>query len=147
MRIDILVFAGFDELDAIGPLEVLRNAAALGAEFDVRVVRRRRGPMKWWPCMGCEYCAEAGMRDGPRPDVIVVPGGGWGDRRPEGRGPRRHAVRFPSFWWNCMPRNDRCVGVHGRDAAGDRGTAPRPTGHHASCGLRRPRGGGCEADA
>ena len=32
MRIAVVVFEGFDELDAIGPLEVLRNAAAMGAD-------------------------------------------------------------------------------------------------------------------
>jgi transcriptional regulator GlxA family with amidase domain len=31
MRVAVVVFEGFDELDAIGPLEVLRNAAAMGA--------------------------------------------------------------------------------------------------------------------
>ena len=30
MRIAVVVFEGFDELDAIGPLEVLRNAATMG---------------------------------------------------------------------------------------------------------------------
>jgi putative intracellular protease/amidase len=29
LRIAVVVFEGFDELDAIGPLEVLRNAAAM----------------------------------------------------------------------------------------------------------------------
>lgn len=38
MRIDIVVFDGFDELDAIAPFEVLQNAAAGGADFSVRLV-------------------------------------------------------------------------------------------------------------
>ena len=38
MLIEILVFPGVDELDALGPLEVLRNAAAVGADFRVRLV-------------------------------------------------------------------------------------------------------------
>jgi putative intracellular protease/amidase len=32
MRIAVVVFDGFDELDAIGPLEVLRNTASLGGD-------------------------------------------------------------------------------------------------------------------
>ena len=32
MRIAVVVFEGFDELDAIGPLEVLRNAASMGGD-------------------------------------------------------------------------------------------------------------------
>jgi transcriptional regulator GlxA family with amidase domain len=31
MRVAVVVYEGFDELDAIGPLEVLRNAAVMGA--------------------------------------------------------------------------------------------------------------------
>ena len=39
MRIAVVVFDGFDELDAIGPLEVLRNAAAMGdADLSVDLV-------------------------------------------------------------------------------------------------------------
>ncbi|HEY4791171.1 MAG TPA: DJ-1/PfpI family protein, partial [Actinomycetes bacterium] len=38
MRIAVVVFEGFDELDAIGPLEVLRNAAKGGADLEVALV-------------------------------------------------------------------------------------------------------------
>jgi transcriptional regulator GlxA family with amidase domain len=83
VQIDIILFAGFDELDAIGPFEVFLNAAKLGANFTVRLVA---------PTGGCEVVAAhglriraaAGMCDEPRPDLIVVPGGGWADRSPEG---------------------------------------------------------------
>ena len=34
--IDIVLFDGVDELDAVGPLEVLRGAAARGADLSVR---------------------------------------------------------------------------------------------------------------
>ncbi len=40
MRIDIVVYDGTDELDAIGPLEVFRNAQQLGADSTVRLVTR-----------------------------------------------------------------------------------------------------------
>lgn len=83
MRVDIIVFPGFDELDAIGPFEVLQNAASLGANFVVRLVAPR-GAGEIVAAHGLRIRAEAGMRDEPRPDLIVVPGGGWGDRRPEG---------------------------------------------------------------
>lgn len=38
MRIEVVVFDGFDELDAVAPYEVLRNAAAGGADWDVALV-------------------------------------------------------------------------------------------------------------
>jgi transcriptional regulator GlxA family with amidase domain len=76
VRIDIIVYDGFDELDAIAPYEVLRSAAAAGADFDVRLVAHGQ----------TEVRAAFGLRvpvDGPfdgQADVIVVPGGGWAAR-------------------------------------------------------------------
>jgi putative intracellular protease/amidase len=40
VRIDIVVYDGVDELDALGPLEVLRSAVAAGASISVRLVTR-----------------------------------------------------------------------------------------------------------
>ncbi len=41
MLIDIVVHDGLDELDALGPLEVLRNAGKVGADLMTRLVTRR----------------------------------------------------------------------------------------------------------
>ena len=86
MRIDILLFDGFDELDAIAPFEVLRAAAAAGADFATRLLTLR--PTS-------EVTASNGLcvrpdgalsqlREGERPHVLVVPGGGWNARKPQG---------------------------------------------------------------
>jgi putative intracellular protease/amidase len=83
VRIAVVVFDGFDELDAIGPLEVLRNAAAMG-EVDLSV-----------ELVGLDGAAEVtgshGLvvrTDGPlepdRTDLLVIPGGGWNDRGAQG---------------------------------------------------------------
>jgi transcriptional regulator GlxA family with amidase domain len=78
MVIDVLVFDGFDELDAIGPFEVLRNAQlAGGADADVALAR-----------LGSTepVTAAHGLVVPPHralsgaPDLVVVPGGGWNDR-------------------------------------------------------------------
>ncbi|HEX4427972.1 MAG TPA: DJ-1/PfpI family protein [Frankiaceae bacterium] len=79
MRIEIVVFDGFDELDAVLPFEVFRNAAQ-ASDWDVALVG---------PAGAGEIVASHGMRlqvDAGlgRPDAIVVPGGGWGDRAPKG---------------------------------------------------------------
>jgi len=34
MRVAIVIYDGFDELDALGPFEVLRNAAAVASEME-----------------------------------------------------------------------------------------------------------------
>jgi len=90
MRIDIILFPGFDELDALGPFEVLTTAAKRGADFDVRLVSPS-GPGEVVAAHGLRICAEANLRDDPRPELIVVPGGGWIDR--DGRGARAEVER------------------------------------------------------
>jgi len=38
VQIDIVVYDGLDEMDAFGPLEVLRSAEAAGADITARLV-------------------------------------------------------------------------------------------------------------
>lgn len=79
MHVAVLLYDGFDEMDAIGPFETFANAARAGAGCEV----------------GCytlgsadRVTASHGLRvepDGPLPDLgaddlLVVPGGGWNDR-------------------------------------------------------------------
>ena len=74
MRIDIVVYDGFDELDALGPLEVLRSAADLGADLSARLVSRTDQPV----VVG-SHGARVGI-DGvfdPGVDGVVVAGGRW----------------------------------------------------------------------
>jgi transcriptional regulator GlxA family with amidase domain len=81
VQIDIVVYDGVDELDALGPLEVLRRAAAAGAELTARLVTRQpqdvvRGA---W---GLRFEPDAVYAPGA--DVILVPGGGWLSRADAG---------------------------------------------------------------
>jgi transcriptional regulator GlxA family with amidase domain len=76
MDLEILLYDGFDELDAIGPYEVLRNGAQEGADLSTRLVTLE--PRE-------AVTASHGLRVGVdgtlgSPDVVLVPGGGWGDR-------------------------------------------------------------------
>jgi transcriptional regulator GlxA family with amidase domain len=84
MTIQILLYDGFDELDAIAPFEVLRAAAARREGWQVELVTLDGAP---------EVTAAHGLRISTggrrllaesRPDVLVVPGGGWADRAPRG---------------------------------------------------------------
>jgi len=72
--IDIALFDGFDELDALGPLEVLRAAAAQGADLSVRLVTRTE-PLEVTGQHGLRVRADAVYEPGA--DVLLVPGGGW----------------------------------------------------------------------
>lgn len=82
MEIAIVLFEGFDELDAIGPYEVFENAGDAGSDLTVSL------------CTLAEterITASHGLRvepdatlDDRSPDLIVVPGGGWNDRSDAG---------------------------------------------------------------
>jgi transcriptional regulator GlxA family with amidase domain len=82
VRIDIIVYDGLDELDAVGPLEVLRGAAAAGADLDVRLA----GRTDLTPVVGTfgiTFTPEVVFTPGEA-DVVVVPGGGWAARGENG---------------------------------------------------------------
>ena len=78
MLIDIVVFDGIDELDAIGPLEVFRSAERLGADVHARLATRTpaaevRG------AYGLQLRPDTAWEPGAA-DIVVVPGGGWAVR-------------------------------------------------------------------
>ncbi|HLY32079.1 MAG TPA: DJ-1/PfpI family protein [Ktedonobacterales bacterium] len=88
MNIQIVLFEGFDELDAIAPYEALRRAAELGADITPQLVTLDSQP---------EVTAFYGLRVRPtgrlwrrddseraKPDVVIVPGGGWNHPSPTG---------------------------------------------------------------
>jgi len=79
--IDIVLFDGVDELDAIGPLEALRGAAAQGADLTVRLVTRTE-PLEVTGQHGLQLRADAVYEPGA--DVLLVPGGGWVARAASG---------------------------------------------------------------
>jgi transcriptional regulator GlxA family with amidase domain len=83
MRVAVVVFEGFDELDAIGPLEVLRNAAAMGAaDLSVELVALD-GAAEVTGSHGLRVRTD-GRLDPDGTDLLVIPGGGWNDRGAHG---------------------------------------------------------------
>jgi len=77
MRIAIVLYDGFDELDAIGPYEVLCNAAAGGADLSVELVTLE--PVQ-------HVTGSHGVEIMPHDrlerawDMVIVPGGSWSAR-------------------------------------------------------------------
>lgn len=82
LRIAILLYDGCDELDAIAPFEVLQNAAAFGARFDVRLVALG-APRTIKASHGLEVGADFALEVG-QTDWLLVPGGAWAARSPVG---------------------------------------------------------------
>jgi transcriptional regulator GlxA family with amidase domain len=76
MKVEIIVFPGFDELDALGPLEVLRNAATVRRDLEVLLVSADGARMTGSHGVTVDVDAALG-RDA---ETLLVPGGGWNDR-------------------------------------------------------------------
>ena len=72
-EVEILLFDGFDELDAIGPYEVLDNGRRGGADLEVRLVT-----LDPTDTVTASHGLEV-VPDGTlgKPDLLIVPGGGW----------------------------------------------------------------------
>ena len=70
---EILLFDGFDDLDAVGPLEVLTAAG-----FPVTAVAHPTGASTVRSAHGLEIVVSGGLSDAA--ELVVVPGGGWFDR-------------------------------------------------------------------
>ena len=102
MNAEILLFDGFDELDALGPWEVLGGLAQLREDVTARLVTLE-GAREVRADHGAVISAHGALSE--RPDVLLVPGGGWFDRPPVGAG-------APS------PRGDIPAAIAARHAAG-----------------------------
>jgi putative intracellular protease/amidase len=76
MRTEILIYDGFDELDALAPYEVLSNGG-----FDPTLVTLD-GTREVTASHGLALAAQGALSDAC--DLLVVPGGGWGDRAAKG---------------------------------------------------------------
>ncbi|MEV1159909.1 DJ-1/PfpI family protein [Micromonospora chokoriensis] len=98
MRIEIVVFDGFDELDVFGPFEVLSIAG-----FDVGLVAvERPGPVTSMRGVHLQVSDVLGQAEG-----VIVPGGGWLNRADagawaqaqQGALPARLSVLAPTARW------------------------------------------------
>lgn len=82
----ILLYEGFDELDAVGPYEVFETAADFGADCGVRLVALDDRETVT-ASHGLEVAVEGAFDpDASAADLLVVPGGGWSDPSKPGAG-------------------------------------------------------------
>lgn len=82
MNVQIVIFNGFDELDAIAPHEIWHMAKNLKPEIEVQLVTLDGGK-DITASNGLRVHAQGQLAE-KRPDVLVVPGGGWITRSPAG---------------------------------------------------------------
>jgi transcriptional regulator GlxA family with amidase domain len=82
MRADIVVFDGIDELDALGPYEILRRAEQLSIDFAVRLVTQT-GQESVCGAHGLTFATDGLFVPGEA-DIVIVSGGGWNARSKQG---------------------------------------------------------------
>jgi transcriptional regulator GlxA family with amidase domain len=75
MLVDIVVFDGVDELDALGPLEILRRAGQASDDVAVRLVTHCGRDSVRGAC-GLTFGVDAPFTPGEA-DAVVLAGGGW----------------------------------------------------------------------
>lgn len=83
MKVQILLFNGFDELDAVAPFEILQSAASAGADIQVKFVTLDSAA-EVTAAHGLRVRPDAQLEFSKRPDILVVPGGNWNNRASQG---------------------------------------------------------------
>jgi transcriptional regulator GlxA family with amidase domain len=140
MKIAIVVFDGFDELDAIGPYEVLRNAARAGVDATVELVTREPAETVT-ASHGLELRPQGVLDDSY--DLVIVPGGGWMERADAGVWGEIQRGELPDALARGRERGaltaSVCTGTMVLSAAGiTRGR--RATTHHSALEALREEG-------
>lgn len=82
MNIQIVLFDGFDELDAIGPYEILKRANEFGANFNVKMVTLNLNSVTGF--YGLTVEVNDFLSEENCPDILIVPGGGWNHKGEKG---------------------------------------------------------------
>jgi transcriptional regulator GlxA family with amidase domain len=140
MQIDILIYDGFDELDAIGPYEVLRTAAGHGADVTVELVGAH-GAGTITADHGTRILVNRGLSEDA--DVIIVPGGGWLTRSERGAWGEARRGDLPAALAAAHARGTTmvsvCTGAMLLAAAGIT-NGRRATTHHAAIEELRATG-------
>lgn len=95
MLIDIIVFDGVDELDAIGPLEVLRSTRGLGADLTTRLVTCSPQP-EVRGAYGLRFVPDGPFEPGVA-DIVVATGGGWVTRSAQGAWAESERGEWPTL--------------------------------------------------
>ena len=142
MATEILLYDGFDELDAFGPFEVLANGG-----FEPRFVNLG-GAETVTASHGARVLVDGALSDAP--DLVVVPGGGWADRAPQGAWAEAARHDLPAAIAECHRGGATiasvCTGAMLLAAAGLLSGRPAVT-HHAALDDLEAAGADVKRDA
>jgi len=108
-EVAVLVYEGFEPLDAIGPYEVFSIAAEQGPGFDVSL-RTVEPADRVEAAFGLTVEPDGTLADTDA-DLIVVPGGGWSDRSPAGAWAEAERGTIPGVLTDRAAAGDTLLGV------------------------------------
>lgn len=141
MRVQIVVFAGVDEMDLIAPFEVLASIATRAGDGSTVTLVSPEAPRMLVTALGVPISVTE--RIAPVGDLLIVPGGGWSSDRPDSvraeceRGALPEAVRVAAAGHRVVA--SVCTGAMLLSAAGLL-TGRRATTHHSAVGVLQDRG-------
>lgn len=113
MKIQIVLFDGFGELVSFAPFEVLKRAIEEGAPFTVELVSSEP-KQEVTTSFGVTVKLHDFLRMDNRPDLLIVPGGGWNHKAEHGARKESELGTLTKMIRDEQRRNDCCGNLYWR---------------------------------
>jgi transcriptional regulator GlxA family with amidase domain len=107
LKIQIIAYDGFDELDLVGPFEILRRATSFGADIVTEIVALDQTQLRGHNGLVIE--AGPSKYDASSCDIVLIPGGGWADRSQKGAWAQAEKGDIPSLLKEFHSRRSKII--------------------------------------